>query len=84
MYDEDNAENYIKGEFEKVKKYRNGSTKEIVFTDINCLVPIGYLNKYEECECYGKVGNRAIVVYQVDGTDNKKVGFVKWLGGIVE
>lgn len=40
MYDEDNAENYVKGEFEKVKKYRNGSTKEIVFADINCLVPV--------------------------------------------
>ena len=36
---EDDVKIYEKGDFE-VKKYRNGSTKEIVFADINCLIPI--------------------------------------------
>lgn len=67
-----------KGGFE-VKIYQNGSTKEDVFQDKNCTKKIGYLNAYETAECYGIVDNKAVVVYNVDKTSNKKVGFVKWL-----
>lgn len=66
-----------------VKTYQNGSTKETVFSDKNLQNQIGYLNPYEKAECYGIVDNKAIIVYNIDGTNNKKVGFVKWLGGIV-
>lgn len=70
-----------KGEFE-VKQYKNGTTKETVFQDINCTKDIGYLNPHEICECYGIIDNRALVVYKIDKTNNKKTGFVKWLGGV--
>lgn len=73
--------NVEKGEFE-MKVYKNGSTIEPVYQDINCTKNIGYLNKYEQCECYGIINNKALVVYNIDGTSNKKTGFVKWLGGV--
>lgn len=78
---ENNVDNF--GGFE-MKTYQNGSTKEKVFEDINCTKLIGWLNEYEKCECYGIKDNKAIVVYNIDGskTNNKKVGFVKWLGGV--
>lgn len=71
----------------EMKIYQNGSTIEPVYQDINCTKQIGYLNEYEQAECYGIINNgkfvRALIVYDVDGTyDNKKTGFVKWLGGI--
>lgn len=67
-----------KGGFE-VKIYQNGSTKETVYQDKNCTKNIGYLNPYETAECYGIIDNKAVVVYNIDRTSNKKVGFVKWL-----
>lgn len=70
-----------KGDYE-MKLYQNGSTKEIVYSDKNCTKEIGFINPHETAECYGIVDNKAIVVYNVDRTSNKKVGFVKWLGGI--
>lgn len=73
--------NVEKGGFE-MKVYKNGSTIEPVYQDINCTKNIGYLNKYEQCECYGIINNKALVVYNIDGTKNKKTGFVKWLGGV--
>lgn len=73
--------NENKGGFE-VKIYQNGSTRETVFQDVNCKTPIGYLNPRETAECYGIIDNKAIVVYKIDGTNNKKVGFCRWLGGV--
>lgn len=70
-----------KGEFE-VKKYKNGTTKEDVYQDVNCEKKIGYLNPQEEAECYGIVDNLALIVYKIDKKNNKKTGFVKWLGGV--
>lgn len=70
-----------KGEFE-MKIYQNGSTQEVVYSDKNCTNKIGYLHPRETAECYGIVDNKAIIVYNVDKTNNKKVGFVKWLGGV--
>lgn len=71
-----------RGVDETMKKYKNGSTKEIVFADSECTIKIGELDKYEECQSYGIVNNRAIVLYDVNNTNNKKIGFVKYLGGI--
>lgn len=75
------SENKEKGEFE-MKKYINGSTKEIVYQDVNCTKQIGYLNPRETAECYGIIDNKALVVYNIDKSQNKKTGFVKWLGGV--
>lgn len=70
----------------EMKVYQNGSTIEPVYQDINCTKQIGYLHEWEKAECYGTISNgtfvRALIVYDVDGTNNKKSGFVKWLGGV--
>lgn len=67
---------------EEVKLYQNGSTPEIVYSDVNCTYKIGSLNKYEQCDCLGIFQNRAIVRYKIDNSSNYKVGFVKYLGGV--
>ena len=68
-----------------MKKYKNGSTKEIVYQTTECQEEIGYLNPYEECDCYGITNGLAIVCYKIDGSTigEKKVGFVKWLDGVM-
>lgn len=78
---QENIKPIKESEFE-VKLYQNGSTKEIVYQDLNCTKQIGYLNPYEQAECYAIINNKALVVYNVDKTNNKKTGFVKWLGGV--
>ena len=69
-------------EVEELKTYKNGSTIETVYADSNCTIKIGELEKYEECQSFGIVNDRAIVLYNVNNTENKKIGFVKYLGGI--
>jgi len=73
----DNLSNNEEGE--EMKTYKNGSTAEIVYSDSNCTNRIGCLNPYEVCECYGIWQNKAVVRYKVDGQNNYKVGFCKWL-----
>lgn len=71
------------GDDEEMKIYKNGSTPEPVFADTDLKQPVGSLDRYEECECYGEFNGRAVVRYKINGTDNNyKIGFVKWLGGI--
>lgn len=70
------------GDDEEVKVYQNGSTPETVYSDVNCTNKIGSLNRYEQCDCLGIFQNRAIVRYKIDNSNNYKVGFVKYLGGV--
>ena len=70
------------GEEEEMKTYQNGSTVEPVYSDTNCTNKIGSLNAWETCDCFGIFKNRAIVRYKVDNSNNYKIGFVKWLGGV--
>ncbi len=70
------------GSDEEVRVYQNGSTVENVYSDTNLTNKIGLLNKYEACDCFGIFNNRAMVRYKVDGTNNYKIGFCKWLGGV--
>lgn len=70
-----------KEEFE-MKMYVNGTTKEDVFQDSNCKICIGYLHPHEIAKCYGIINNKALIAYNVDNSNYKKAGFVKWLGGI--
>lgn len=76
-------ENNESGESE-MKRYKNGTTKEIVYQTTECTKEIGELNPYEECDCLGIVNGLAVVCYKIDGSaiGEKKVGFVKWLDGI--
>lgn len=67
---------------EEMKIYQNGSTEEIVYADTNCTVKIGSLNPREKCDCYGIFNDRAVVRYKVDGTENYKIGFCEWTGGV--
>lgn len=71
-----------KGSDEPVRKYKNGSTKEIIFADSNLTKIIGSLAPYEECDCLGLFNERPIVRYKVTGTNNYKIGFAKWKDGI--
>lgn len=77
-----NSSNSSKEEFEVAKTYQNGSTKETVYADSACTMVIGNLNTWEKCECLGTVNGRYIVKYKVDGTNNYKVGFVVYSGGV--
>ena len=77
----ENNGNKNEGEFE-MKLYQNGTTPEIVYQDVNCTKQIGYLHPHEQASCYGIIENKALIVYNIDGTNNLKSGFVKWLGGV--
>ena len=70
------------GSDEEVRTYQNGSTSEIVYADTNCTKRIGSLDPRERCDCFGIFNDRAMVRYQVNGTNNYKIGFCKWLGGV--
>ena len=76
------TDNVVEEEEEIMKIYQNGSTQEIVYADTNCTVKIGSLDPREKCDCFGEFNNRAMVRYKVNGTNNYKIGFCKWLGGI--
>ena len=75
-------ENLENGSDEEVKRYQNGSTSEIVYADTNCTKRIGSLDPRESCDCFGIFNDRAMVRYKVNGTNNYKIGFCKWLGGV--
>lgn len=66
----------------EMKTYQNGSTSENVYSDTKCTNKIGSLNPRESCDCFGIFNNRAMVRYQVGNTENYKIGFCKWLGGV--
>lgn len=57
-------------------KFRNGKTIEAIYADTKNRVKVGYLNKYEVCDCYGLVDGKPMVRYKIDGKNNGyKVGF---------
>lgn len=68
------------------KTYKNGSTTEKVYqTTADCKAgkdAVGSLNTYETCECVGIYDGCYAVVYTLDGTSSKKIGFVKYSGGV--
>ena len=70
------------GSDEPVRKYKNGSTREYIYADTSLTKQIGYLSPYEQCDCFGIFNNRPMVRYKVDGTNNYKIGFAKWTGGV--
>lgn len=72
----------VKGSDEPVRRYKNGSTKETIYADTELTKVIGSLSPYEECDCFGIFNSRPMVRYKVDGTNNYKIGFAKWINGI--
>ncbi len=71
-----------KGSDEPVKKYKNGSTREDIYADTKLTKKIGSLSPHEQCDCFGIFNGRPMVRYKVDGTNNYKIGFAKWTGGV--
>lgn len=65
-----------------MKTYQNGSTSEIVYADTDCKTKIGSLNPRESCDCFGIFNNRAMVRYRIGTSNNFKIGFCKWTGGV--
>lgn len=82
MIDKPVDENIESGSDEPVRTYQNGSTSENVYADTNCTIKIGSLNPREKCDCFGIFNERAMVRYAVSSTNNYKIGFCKWLGGV--
>lgn len=62
------------------KTYRNGSTSETVYSDVDKTVRAGSLNPGETCYCLGKINGMYLVLYFADGTDKQKCGFVEYSG----
>ena len=77
-----NNEKIESGSDEPVRTYQNGSTTEVVYADTDCTKRIGSLNARERCDCFGIFNDRAMVRYNVSGTNNYKIGFCEWLGGV--
>lgn len=63
-------------------KWQNGSTKEKVYKVNNLKEEIGLLSARESADCYSKSGDSYVVVYDLDGTNKHKVGFVEYAGGV--
>lgn len=87
LEENENNENQTNGDDVEMKLYQNGSTIEPVYQDILCTKQIGYLHEHEQAECYGIINGVALIVYNKDKKkddepQNKKSGFVKWLGGV--
>lgn len=74
--------NVEKGSDEPVRKYVNGSTSENCYSNWQCTNKIGSLNPREVCDCFGEYKGRAMIRYKVDGKEDYKIAFCKWLGGI--
>ena len=62
--------------------YKNGSTSEKVYADSNLTKEIGSLNPYEKCECFGILNGNPMIIYKVGNSENYKIGFVGYKGGI--
>lgn len=73
----ESSENYV-----TAAKWQNGTTSETVYKKSDLAEVIGTINIKESAFCYGKKESGYIVVYNLDGTDRHKAGFVKYAGGV--
>lgn len=72
-------------EFDMPKTWKNGSTNETVYADTNCTKEIGLIYPRGEAECYGIKDGKYLVCYNIyngNNIQNRKVGFVKYNGGV--
>lgn len=73
------------GEFE-VKAWKNGSTDETVYEDLACTKKIGTIYPHEYADCVAIMDGKYVVIYYVTDKNgnvtNRKVGFVKYAGGV--
>ena len=70
----------------EVKAWKNGSTDETVYEDLACTKKIGTIYPYEVADCVRIMDGKYVVIYYVTDKNgnvtNRKVGFVKYAGGI--
>lgn len=64
------------------KTYRNGSSSETVYADVDKTIRVGSLDPYETCYCLGRINGMYLVLYNVTGTSTQKCGFVDYNGGL--
>ena len=72
-------------EFDMPKTWKNGSTNETVYADVNCTKEIGLIYPRGKAECYGIKEGKYLVCYNIyngNNVANRKVGFVKYNGGV--
>ena len=73
-------------EFNMPKTWKNGTKPEIVYGDVNCTKKIGTIYPQEYAECFGIMQGKYIVAYYITDSEgkvlNRKVGFVKYNGGL--
>lgn len=78
--------NDVGGDFDMPKTWRNGSTDEPVYQDLACTQKIGTIYPREYADCYGIKDGKYIVCYFVTNSKgevtNRKLGFVKYNGGL--
>ena len=60
--------------------YKNGSTREDVYSDERLSNKIGSLDPYEQCEAIADTNGKIVVLYKT--ANGKKVGFVKYRAGL--
>jgi hypothetical protein len=63
------------------KAWKNGSTSETVWADVDRTKKVGSIGAYETAYCLAKIDGMYLVLYKLkDGT--QKCGFVSYNGGI--
>lgn len=81
-----NTDNKTEGsDFDMPKTWKNGSTNEEVFADTDLSKKIGTIYPRGEAECFGIKDGKYLVcynIYQNGNVINRKVGFVKYNGGL--
>lgn len=80
--DDNEPEKPVDEELPKPVKWKNGYTKETVYKRSDLKEKIGTIYQYSDGYCYGKADNALIVVYELDGTNKHKVGFVEYKDGV--
>ena len=71
-----------KGAYVPSVKWTNGSTTETVYSRSDFKEKIGTIYPRSTAKCFGKKGSAYCVEYAVSGSSNRKVGFVKYSGGV--
>lgn len=62
------------------KTYKNGSTREDVFSEETLENKVGSLDPWEECEAIADINGKIVVLY--NSPHGKKTGFTKYRGGL--
>lgn len=70
----------------EVRSWRNGTTDETVYEDLACTKKIGTIYPHEYADCVRIMDGKYVVIYYVTDKNgnvtNRKVGFVKYAGGV--